>query len=437
MMNLLFHRVMTIRALAVLLLGTAVASAQTPQTTPATQPRIEPQAEKVLRDLTQYIQNLQTFSFELVSTVKMTSEKTNQEQSNLHTFAVARPDKAAIILQEGQRGVTLVSNGRQAHVYLPELNKYTVKPAPDTIAELIEDNDYILEAAFGGVSFAAGLLTEDPYDRLTREVTAARYVGVEEIDGVQCHHLRFAQQQVDWDLWVRTGDQPLVQRFSPDLTRMLEQARARQPEQLRGTNISVIVNFNQWKTGSEIPDERFAWTPPENAEKVESFLPTEEDHPMLGRLAPDFTGELLDGGQFDFSQVKGEKVIILDFWATWCGPCTVAIPVAQNMAKTYGDQVAFYTVNVNEEPDLVREAMQQRGWEFPVVMDQAGEIAKLYNVDGFPASMVIGKDGRIQAVHTALRPDLRSKLRKELRALIEGKSLLEAKTGAATQPAGQ
>ncbi|MBU4330247.1 MAG: TlpA family protein disulfide reductase [Acidobacteria bacterium] len=76
-----------------------------------------------------------------------------------------------------------------------------------------------------------------------------------------------------------------------------------------------------------------------------------EPHPLLGTPAPLFKLPLLDEGEFDLSQQKDKNIVILDFWATWCGPCKSAMPIIIEVAEEYKDRgVVLITVNLGKVP---------------------------------------------------------------------------------------
>src|SRR5690606_36665457 len=97
------------------------------------------------------------------------------------------------------------------------------------------------------------------------------------------------------------------------------------------------------------------FTPPADAEKVDSFFeqPEEEGpHPVLGKVAPPFQLENLEGKPVDLARFAGKKIVILDFWATWCGPCIAAMPEVKATADKFADKdVVVYFVNLHEDAE--------------------------------------------------------------------------------------
>jgi cytochrome c biogenesis protein CcmG, thiol:disulfide interchange protein DsbE len=118
-----------------------------------------------------------------------------------------------------------------------------------------------------------------------------------------------------------------------------------------------------------------------------------------GTLAPDFSLPQLTGGQLELSAYRG-KVVLLDFWATWCDPCREEIPRFVDLQNKYGSQgLQIIGVSMDDGPDPVRDFYQRFKMNYPVVMGSA-KIGELYGgVLGLPIAFLIGRDGRIYAKH--------------------------------------
>lgn len=121
--------------------------------------------------------------------------------------------------------------------------------------------------------------------------------------------------------------------------------------------------------------------------------------PAQHALAPDFSLPDLSGGQLALSTYRG-KVVLLDFWATWCVPCREEIPHFVELQSRYRDQgLEIIGVSMDDGPEPVRDFYKQFKMNYPVVMGNA-KIGELYGgVLGLPIAFVIGRDGRIYAKH--------------------------------------
>jgi len=118
--------------------------------------------------------------------------------------------------------------------------------------------------------------------------------------------------------------------------------------------------------------------------------------PTVGMQAEDFRLTDLAGKEQSLGQYRG-KIVLLNFWATWCKPCTTEMPAMQTMYDKLRDK-GFVVLAVNELEDdaKVREHIKQYGHTFPVLMDRDNKVANQFGVFGLPVSVFIDQEGRVQ-----------------------------------------
>lgn len=114
----------------------------------------------------------------------------------------------------------------------------------------------------------------------------------------------------------------------------------------------------------------------------------------VGQLAPDFTLPLLDGTSASLSDYRGE-IVMINMWATWCGPCHREAPHLQQYYEEYGGRFEILAVNVGETVPEARGFVQDYGLTFPVLMDTDMQVATLYGLDAYPTTFILGRDGVI------------------------------------------
>jgi thiol-disulfide isomerase/thioredoxin len=149
-----------------------------------------------------------------------------------------------------------------------------------------------------------------------------------------------------------------------------------------------------------------------------------DTNPLLGNPLKPFVTVDPDGNKIDLSDHLGKNVILLDFWATWCIPCLMAMPEVQQVAKDFKDRgLVFYAVNVGEDPDTVKQFLAQNKFDIPVAMDFDGKIQNMYHADNLPHTIVIGKDGRLQVDHMGYWQGFGEELREQVKALLDGQDL--------------
>ena len=114
----------------------------------------------------------------------------------------------------------------------------------------------------------------------------------------------------------------------------------------------------------------------------------------VGKVAPDFTAKLTTGQTMSLKDLRG-KVILVNFWATWCTPCRREMPSFQGLADRL-DKKDFQVLAVNfqETADQVAKFTEPLGLKFDVALDPDGKINRLYGINQYPVSYVIGRDGK-------------------------------------------
>ncbi|MDI1312911.1 TlpA disulfide reductase family protein [Prosthecobacter sp.] len=129
-----------------------------------------------------------------------------------------------------------------------------------------------------------------------------------------------------------------------------------------------------------------------------------QSSPLLNQDAKPFKLPLLAGGDFDLGKEKG-KVIVLDFWATWCGPCIKSLPqMMDEMAAFDSNKVRFIGINQAEDKETVKTFLETRGWKFEVALDANQRVGQNFGVEGIPHTVVIGPDGKVAYVKSGYEP---------------------------------
>jgi peroxiredoxin len=391
----------------------------------AAAPKIDPKAQEALKGLTDSLKEAKTLSYHVTASTHVEAQGMKQDVEQKQKVAVERPNKFRMEMEGMPMGLTMVSDGEKLYTYVAPMQKYQVEDAPETLDEVA-----------GGVGgdpasgFSWALASSDPYGALMEGVSEANYVGKETINGVEAHHLAFKQADLDWDLWVSTEDKPRVVRMKPDIEAMLKAQMAGLPgaDQMK---VDMNIDYSDWAVNKELPADAFKFTPPAGAEEVASLQEAfgggaPEEHALLGQNAPPFSLDLLDGSKLELAKAVENNVVVLDFWATWCGPCRHAMPIIDKVTKEFKDKgVVLYAVNLQEEPEQIKGFLDDQKLEVNVALDKEGEVGHLYQAESIPQTVIIGKGGKIEAVHVGIGPGFEDELREQLTALTSGKSLLE------------
>jgi thiol-disulfide isomerase/thioredoxin len=129
-----------------------------------------------------------------------------------------------------------------------------------------------------------------------------------------------------------------------------------------------------------------------------------------------------DGKQkFHLADAKG-KVVILDFWATWCGPCLQAMPQVEAVAEAFKDKdVQLIAVNLEEDPKTIQSMLERHKLKMTVALDRDGATAMKYQANAIPQTVVIDKEGNIVRLFVGGSPKLGEQLKAAVDAVLTGK----------------
>ncbi len=124
--------------------------------------------------------------------------------------------------------------------------------------------------------------------------------------------------------------------------------------------------------------------------------PPWEVEELMNKPAPDFSLNKLDGTTLNLSSLKG-KVILVNFWATWCGPCLAEMPSLNALyAKFKRSDVEVIAISIDEKKDTITSFLKKFSFDFPIVHDPELNIANSYKVFAYPTTFLIDKNGILQ-----------------------------------------
>lgn len=138
-----------------------------------------------------------------------------------------------------------------------------------------------------------------------------------------------------------------------------------------------------------------------------------------GERAPDFAAPALRSeGQVSLAAHRG-KVVYVDFWASWCPPCRVAMPALERLrAELPEDSFQVIAVNVDRDPKAAREVLRERPVGYPSASDPEGRLPERFGVRTMPTSYLIDREGVVRYVHEGFREGDEAELRERIRALL-------------------
>ena len=334
----------------------------------------------------------------------------------------SRDDRAAFRSAGGPIDEVFVQDAERQYVTFDFLGAYMLNDAVP-LASLLDAEGETGVPIPGAVEFLSLCrVGGEPGSLLAAEAVVD--AGEEEIDGTLCRRLEMSGGGVEGTVWIETGGTPWVARwrFDPETP-----ASDRPQDTMMGMPGLDIV-FTDWDPA---PDLAHAF----DIEIDESYrrrdtMPTAADyalamggeagrpHPLLDQPVPAMTLATLDGGELNLAELKG-RVVVLDFWATWCQPCLMALPGVIEVTSELADRgVTFWTVNQREKPDVIRSLLAKKGWTLPVALDPQGKAGSAFHVQGIPFTVVIDREGVVRHVHRGFMPGQDVQLRQEILSLV-------------------
>lgn len=145
----------------------------------------------------------------------------------------------------------------------------------------------------------------------------------------------------------------------------------------------------------------------------------------IGQAAASDTAKVPDSVQIlvpalpDSVTVQG-KVVIVDFWASWCAPCKLSFPWMEQLYRRYKDSgLTIVAVSVDEDHNSALRFLKEMKPSFPVIYDSTGTLAKEFGLEAMPTSFIYNRDGRAQTTHRGFRPDDTETLETEIAGLLK------------------
>jgi hypothetical protein len=218
---------------------------------------VDPEAARILRRMTDYLSGLQRFKVESASVDEIVTKSGEKIQLIADSrISVARPNRLRSE-RGGHNAETFAYDGKSMSVRCVDSNTFGTVPAPPTIDGTIDK----MRKDYGADAPGADLLYSRPYDVLMEQVKQGQVIGDENILGSEATHLAFQGDEVDWQIWIKNGPEPLPLRYV--ITSKTVQA---QPQ--------FTVQMTRWEPHANVDEASFEFKPPPGAKKVDS-LPTD------------------------------------------------------------------------------------------------------------------------------------------------------------------
>jgi peroxiredoxin len=383
------------------------------QTTAAT---VSPEAQAELNKIKEAYGKLSTLELggKMRASIDASGRKDDKEAEFSSAFAA--PNK---FTQQIHDDVLAGSTGEKLYIYSPERKVYRMDDAPKGKVEAGKMPEPYREVIGKQNPSLMLALSADPKQELTGRFSDARKGDDQIIDGKKYTKLELSDPEANTTMTLLTDPQThLLRRATVDMSKMLEQRGASDVKEA-----TVVIDYTTVIANATVKSDQFAWAPPADArDSAAGAEPGEGDDPakaLAGRPAPDFKLKDLADKEVSLSESKGH-VVVLDFWATWCGPCRQGLPHVDKVSQEFKDQgLLAYAVNLEESKEQVQKFMEEQKLKLTALLDSDGAVSKQYMVNGIPQTVVIGKDGVVKGVFVGYGPDSEKKLHDAVESAVK------------------
>jgi peroxiredoxin/outer membrane lipoprotein-sorting protein len=378
--------------------------------------KVEAAAQELLKQVREAYGKLK--SLELKGTLSLVLDDEGGKETRETTFIATflSPNK---FRQEMKGQPLLGCDGKKVYVYSDYSRSYVQADVADerfVFDKLPTEVGAVLPSQ--NISLAMAL-SKDPVAELMETASEIKAAAPREIDGKSFPALSLKLREDGDELVLLIDPQTkLVRRSIEDLRPSM--AKRGRPDLKLAT---LTVDYTSTKTDAPAAETAFAWSVPEGAKdlvaaraearsRIASILDDNPANALVGKPAPDFSLEDLNGKMVKLSDVKG-SVVVLDFFATWCGPCVVSLPHTDQLYQDLGQSgLKVFAVDQNEPKDKVAKFTADKKLSMPVLLDADGKVGRQYMVTGIPQLVVIGKDGQVKKVEVGYNPAHGEELRR-------------------------
>lgn len=358
----------------------------------------QPDPRELLRQSSEAIRQYKSYEIKSTVSVVMRGGTVQSSLDMPSTVSVRRPDRMRVESKSQAGGVTIVSDGDHTWILLTPLNQFIKREAaaaPDEAAGksglvpkgLPDVSKFVKSVALHGEE-----VLKVGADRIPCWIVETVYSTIDLPDqGVSIHEARQST-------WISKGHHVNLQTtFHAKLTL----PSVDQPVEMTQSTHTTSLRLNV-----DLPDALFTFIPPEGAKETEDWtLPGIERPDVIGKPAPDLKAKSIDGADVDLAALRG-KVVLLDFWTTWCGPCKRELPVLQKLHDQFPESLAVVGINVDDEQGSVRDLVNSVGLRYPVVpLLSSHDLVSMLSVNAFPTVVLIDREGKIVSYEVGARGD--------------------------------
>jgi cytochrome c biogenesis protein CcmG/thiol:disulfide interchange protein DsbE len=314
-------------------------------------------AKNLLKKVAETYRTLPTAQFEFeevsdhVDEVTVTRVKTQFSQ----------PNKLRVEVSGSGESSVMISDGHTAWTFFPESNEYTTRPTGEEHSSV------------------------NAYDSLDEIVGSRSISGSERVGDVDCTVVMIKRPNQTRTLWI----DPKTNFIRKDQVTSVSPTTG-------AVQRSLTTSFSEARIVTDLDDRLFSFDPQKTQAKSRLALQREALVKSVGTPAPDFSLSNLEGKEVKLSQFKG-KVVLLNFWASWCVPCRSEMPAIELLHREFKDKGLIVLGIDEEESQKQATFLQKFGFSFASLVEPKKQVSNLYSIGGIPTTVLIDQQGRIKA----------------------------------------
>jgi cytochrome c biogenesis protein CcmG, thiol:disulfide interchange protein DsbE len=376
----------------------------------------QPDPRELLKQSADAIKQYKSYQLESVIAVDMRGGPINDKLEMPSSISVKRPDKLRIESSSRAGTITIVGDGEHTWFYVSTVKKYVKRDAVESPEAVVINS---------------GLLPKNLPD-LNQSIKSVKLTGEDTIDigGVKtvCWVIETIFDKItlpEQNVTVRDAVQ--ITWIMKDRKLTLQstfRATINLPDVAEPVEMTQSTHTTKVRLGIDLPDSMFVFTPPAGVVETEDWtLPGVTKPDLIGKLAPILMTKTntAGGAEIDLGALKG-KVVLLDFWTTWCAPCKRELPIIEKLQREFqGQGLVAVGVTVGEDRAAVDWFLKTAGLTYPVVsVDDSSPVVAELSLTAFPTVVLIDRDGKIASYEVGARGE--AALREDLKKLGIGAS---------------
>jgi thiol-disulfide isomerase/thioredoxin/outer membrane lipoprotein-sorting protein len=347
-----------------------------------------------------YARNPESFHIEAIEETVQKSEL-EDDRRTIYRTAIQGPGNLYRIETRSPFGsYTLISDGTTEWMYLAETKMYVERPVPENwpgFPKIVNGGDMELRNAWDMRTFLEADIAGSEHATMLPQETIT--IGGKSYSCYVVHatHDFDKEAHSEFTFWIDKKALVLRKRFTHSDSYMILTKNIHLPNHMDITTVYPVVDF-----GPQTDMAVFRFAPPADGKKMASldpdFGPPPLDHPkaqLAGQIAPDVTLTRADGTKVALSSLRGKPVLI-DFWATWCGPCLVSMPVLHRVYDEVKDKgIAFLVIDEDNNAEDAMAYLARHKYAWSDFHDTDKQAQKAFKGEAIPLTVLVDAQGKI------------------------------------------